>query len=292
MNDQLQSAPEKRNNWILPVGIGCVVILCLCGAAAAGIFLLQDRLTGLFSDTGIEEIVPTEFFEMIEETAVTPMVEATGIPEVTQAPMEDDSMPSDGQYQDEFTLIDDFSSNTFGWIEYEDEITILKFENGAYSFQVLEPTYYDWSYVPVDFSPTFITFDVYGLPGDQDGTFGLFCQYQDETNYYYVEIDLQTKEYVIAQILDDEYIVLNEPLAEDYDWLTTTALKDTPEEPNTITVECTSDNISLIINDELVNSVFVQDPFNSPGEMAFFVFAYEFAGPEGYKVYFDNVTVQ
>lgn len=306
MNDQFQSAPEKRNKWILPVGIGCVVILCLCGGAVGGFFLLQNQVVSIISDAGFEDLLPTEFRSIIEETALAPIVEVTEMPEATQPPIEepstptdqpstppdDSTMPGDGQYQDEFTLVDDFSSNAFGWIEYEDEITILKLENGAYSFQVLEPAYYDWSYVPVDFFPSFITFDVYGLPGEQDGTFGLFCQYQDEFNYYYVEFDLQTNEYVIAQIVDDEYILLNEPLAEDYDWLTTSAFSENPEDTNTITVDCTLDTFSLIINNELVNSVFIEDPFTNPGDMAFFVFAYEFAGTEGYKVFFDNVVVE
>ena len=248
---------------------------------------------------GFEDLLPTEFISIIEETSGAPIIEATIAPAATLAsvdepdtPMDEPSSPSEGQYRDEFTLIDDFSSNAFGWIEYEDEITVLKFENGAYSFQILEPEYYDWSYIPADFSPTFITFDVYGLPGEQDGTFGLMCQYQDETNYYYVEFDLQTKEYVIAKIVDDNYIVLNEPLSEDYDWLTATTLKENPEDTNTITVQCTSTNITLIINDEWVNSVEVSDPFNNPGDMAFFVYAYDFAGPQGYKVFFDNVVVQ
>jgi hypothetical protein len=33
----------------------------------------------------------------------------------------------------------------------------------------------------------------------------------------------------------------------------------------------------------------VPQPFDDPGEAAFFVYAFDFAGPEGYKVFFDNV---
>lgn len=299
MNEQFQEAPERRNKWLLPVGIGCVVILCLCGGLVGGFFLLQDRVVNIISDAGFGDLLPTEFASIIEETALTPIVEVTEMPEATQPPMDepttptdDPSMLSDGQYRDEFTLMDDFSSNAFDWVEYEDDITVIKFEGGAYSFQILQPEYYDWAYIPVNFYPTFITFDVTGLPGEQDGTFGVMCQYQDEYNYYYVEFDLQTKEYVIAQIVDDEYIVLNEPLSDDYDWLTATFLNDNPEETNTISIQCTSNNITLIINEEWVNSVLVSNPFSNPGDMAFFVFAYEFAGPEGYKVFFDNVVVQ
>ncbi len=306
MNEQFQEAPEKRNKWLLPVGIGCVVILCLCGVTVGGLFLLGKPVASIISDTGFGDLLPTEFASIIEETILAPIVEITEMPEPTRPPMDDPTTPtkessmptadpsmlSDGQYRDDFTMMDDFSSNAFDWIEYEDDITVIKLENGAYSFQILQPEYYDWAYIPVNFSPTFITFEVTGFPGEQDGTFGVMCQYQDENNYYYIEIDLQTKEYVIAQIVDDEYILLNEPLAEDYDWLTATSLNDNPEVANTISIQCTSNDITLIINQEWVNSVLVSQPFANSGDMAFFVFAYDFAGPEGYKVFFDNVVVQ
>lgn len=290
MNEQFQEAPEKRNKWLLPVGIGCIVILCLCGGLVGGFFLVRDTATGYISDLGFEDILPTEMVSIIEETLV-PM-EATEVPEIAVPTSAGDTENSNGQYQDEFSFMDDFSSNAFDWIEYEDEITVLKLENEAYSFQILEPEYYDWSYIPTSFYPHFLTFDVYGLPGEQDGTFGVMCQYQDEYNYYYVEIDLQTQEYVIAEIYDDEYILLNEPLEEDYDWLTADALNLAPEEPNTITVECSLSAITLIINDEFVNSVVVTDQFSDEGDMAFFVYAYSFVGSEGYKVFFDNVIAQ
>lgn len=295
MSDQFQEAPKSRNKWLLPVGIGCVVILCLCGAAIGGFYLLGNQAQDYLSDVGLDDLLPTEFVEVLETPAAA---EATETPEATEsdmdivAPTETTDDLGSGQFQDESLLIEDFSNNNFDWDVSSDDIASLQLENGAYSFQVLEPEYITWSYLPVYFSPSVITFDAYGLPGEQDGSFGVLCQYQDDRNFYYVEFDLQTSEYVIAKLVNDEYFVLNETLEEDYDWLTTDALNLDPTDPNTITVECSLDSITLIINEQYVNSVVVSEPFTEEGEMAFFVYAFSFAGPEGYKVFFDNVIAQ
>lgn len=290
MNEPFQEAPKSGNKWLLPVGIGCVVILCLCGVAVGAFYLLGNTVRDYATDLGFEDILPTEYVSIIEETPIQEeVIEPTESVAILPT---DEPTSSEGQYQDEYTFMDDFSSNAFDWTEYEDDITVVKLEDEAYSFQILEPEYYDWAYIPTSFFPTFITFDVYGLPGEQNGTFGLMCQYQDENNYYYTEIDLETNEYIIAQIIDGEYYLLNEPLADDYDWLTASALNAAPEDPNTITVECSLSAITLIINDEFVNSVTVDQPFTDEGWMAFFVYAYSFADLDGYKIYFDNVIAQ
>jgi hypothetical protein len=40
-----------------------------------------------------------------------------------------------------------------------------------------------------------------------------------------------------------------------------------------------------------VDEVSVSKPFDQPGEAAFFVYIFDFAGENGYKVFFDNVEV-
>jgi len=193
------------------------------------------------------------------------------------------------QRKDDFSFFDDFSSPALGWASYNNGVTTLQYEDQAYSFQLKDPGRFDLAYWPVDFIPYEISFDAWSLEGQQDGTFGVFCQYQDVENYYYVEIDLLTKEYTIAQSLNSEYIPLTAKNASGKYWQSTNALKLSPTAVNRISVSCYLDTIMLSINDQLVDNVSISQPFSDPGTGAFFVYTFKFAGEDGYKVYFDNV---
>jgi hypothetical protein len=207
------------------------------------------------------------------------------------APVPTDSGPTltGEQRLDDHSLYDDFSSDALMWPVFDDGKTILKYESEAYSFQITEPEYIDWAYFPVNFTPYEIWFDVQGLPGQQDGTFGVFCQYQDVDNHYYVELDLQSNSYIIAQYLNSEDIPLTKQNTVGQFWYETDAFKSSPEDVNRIGVSCYLDSITLFINNQLVDQVNVPQAFDQPGEAAFFVYAFSYAGENGYKVFFDNV---
>jgi len=294
----------KSNRWILFVGIGCVVILCICGALVAGFFLITRSNSSTTFINDFPNFIPDEILPEIN-TPEPLSIEIPTLPaiELPTMPAIDELLPTlqalgtgpdqaSGQYLDDSMLIDDFSTTAMEWPEYDDGLTILKYENQAYSFQIKEPDYYDWVYIPVLFNPSYIMFDVWGLPGEQDGTFGVFCQYQDPSNYYYVEFDLQTRQAVIAKIEDDEFIPLTEPDSNDEYWFPVNALKQSPDQVNTIAIDCQLGAITLLVNNEFVQMVPVNNPFSDPGVMAFFVFTFSSAGPEGYKVYFDNVIIR
>lgn len=193
-----------------------------------------------------------------------------------------------GQYLDDHSLVDDFSSKNLGWPELDDGRKILKYEQGGYGFQLKEKESFDIVYLPISFNPSEIIFDVMGQEGDQDGTFGIFCQLQDIYNYYYVEFDLQTGKYVIAQSLNGEYIPLTEVAPEGQYWHKADALRSASL-TNHISIGCYLGSISIMINDQFVDDVFIEAPFNEKGKTALFVYVYSFAGDEGYKVIFDNL---
>jgi hypothetical protein len=202
----------------------------------------------------------------------------------------DSGLPLTGdQRLDDHSFYDDFSSDALGWPVFDDDKTILQYENGAYSLQIAEPDYYDWAYFPGDFVPYEMEFDVQGLPGQQDGTFGVFCQFQDADNYYYVEFDLALNSYLIGQSVNGEDIPLTTENSSGQYWQSASALKSPPTSVNHIGVSCYLDFVTLFINDQWVDEVNVTQPFDQPGEAAFFVYAFDFAGPSGYKVFFDNV---
>jgi hypothetical protein len=191
----------------------------------------------------------------------------------------------------EYRLYDDFSSDALGWPVADDGKISLQYEDEQYSFEVVEPDYYVWAHVPVDFSPIDIWFDVKMTAGPPNGTYGVFCQFQDENNYFYIEFDLAERSYRVGQFVNSQNIVLTPENARGDHWQETSALKSAPSDVNRIGISCYRNFITLHINDEWITDVNPPNPVDSLGEMAFFVYANPSAGGEGYKVYFDNVEV-
>ena len=277
---------QKRFPWLAVIlGVGCVGILCvgfLVIGGGAAFFLTQSTE----SPSVPEPVVTVQVLPL--ETLPEP---TRTVPPPATVPADSDLPLTGEQRQDDHSIYDDFSSDALDWPVYDDGKTIIKYENEAYSFQIAEPEYIDWAYFPVDFIPYEIWFDVQGPPGQQDGTFGVFCQYQDVDNHYYVEFDLGSNSYIIAQYLDGEDIPLTKQNDVGQFWYETDAFKSSPEDVNRIEVSCYLDSISVFINDQLVDQVDVPQPLDDPGEAAFFVYAFSYAGENGYRVFFDNVEI-
>ena len=292
----VSSQPQRRFPWwTLILGAGCLGILCVGAVAVGGLAFFSDLNIVLpaipalggpatsFPATSMPATVP------VQPSKPANLPTPTLIPSSTVAPTESGSILTGDQRLDEHSFYDDFSSEALGWPVFEDGKTILKYEKQAYSFQIAEPDYYDWAYFPVEFTPYEIWFDVQGPAGSQEGTFGVFCQFQDADNYYYAEFDLETNSYILAQRVNGEDIPLTKQNTVGQFWYETSALKSPPFMVNRIGVSCYLDFITLFINEEWVDEVTVQQPFSEPGEAALFVYTFDFAGENGYKVFFDNV---
>jgi len=215
--------------------------------------------------------------QAIPPTTVPP----TAVPPTTVA-------PTSPQFRDAHIFKDDFSSEALGWPLYDDGKTILKYENNSYSFQIKEPDLFDWAYFPIDFFPSEISFDVVSPQSLQDGTFGVFCNFQDEDNYTYVEVDLMLGEYTIGQYKDGESIPLTAENEKGQYWHPANSIKPAAES-NHFDIGCYPGRIYLLINNEIIDEVTIAQPFDKKGETAFMVYAFDFASTEGYKVFFDNV---
>jgi hypothetical protein len=259
---------QKSFPW-LPVllGVGCVSALCI------GVLLVGGGAT--YFITRRSEGQPISEVFVTEEPSAPPS--ASGL--------------TGNQQLEEHALYDDFSSDALGWPVYDDGKTITKYENQTYSIQVTEREDAEWAFFPVDFIPNEIGFDVQAAPGHQDGSFGVLCQYQDYDNHYYVEFDLESNEYRIAQWLDGENIPLTKQNSVGQFWYETDAFNSPPTSVNHIDIRCYLESITLTINDQLVDQVYVPTPFDQSGEAAFFVYTFSYADQDGYKVFFDNVDV-
>ena len=273
--------------WGIVLGIGCVCIVCACLVVVGGIVFFPKSSAPLSPD-----VVNTVLPPPTERPALT---EAPVLPQPTSPVSPEPASPSSSltgaqQVRDTY-LYDDFSSDALGWPVFDDGKTIIKYEDGQYSIQIRETDYTDWAYVPIAFGPTDISFDVNGLDGPQNGTFGVLCGFQDENNYDYVEFNLGDRSYVIGQYVNGESIPLTPQNAQGQYWQEAGALNESPSTADRIAITCYPDFITLYINDTWVTEASVQKPFDNLGEMALFVYAYSFADKDGYKVFFDNVEV-
>ena len=275
--------------WAVILGGACLCVLCLTVVGVGGYAYFQDLIPGLSA-------VPEPVIPQAPTFPENPPTPTLVVPPPILEPTEPDStesgpMLTGNQQSDSYYLFDDFSSEALKWPVYDDGKTIMNYENGTYSIQIAEPEYIDWAYFPVDFTPYEIWFDVQGTSGQQDGTFGVFCQYQDADNYYYAELDLETNSYILAQFYNGDDIPLTKQNTVGQFWYETSALNSPPTSINRIGVSCYLDSITLFINDQWVDEVNVQHPFDQPGEAAFFVYTFNFADADGYKIFFDNVEV-
>lgn len=273
------SAKRSFPWWIILLGLALLCVLCV-GAVligGAGLYVLQSPPA--------EVPLPT----VALPTEIPPPTTMPPVPQATDAPPMESSPLTGAQEKGENYLFDDFSTDALGWPEFNDGTTIIRYEDMQYSIQITEPDYYDWAFIPVDFKPLEISFDVVGLPGAQNGTFGVFCQHQDEDNQYYVEFDLETRSYIIGEFFNGEDIALTGN--SDNPWQVAGPLKTLPNETNRIGISCYRDFITLFVNNEWVTEVNIQQPFDAEGDMAFFVYTFDFVNSNGYKIYFDNVEV-
>ncbi len=290
---------EKSFPWIpVLLGVGCLCILCVAISVAGGIaFYLLNNTDSSHTQPAAEESNPFAMPTTPALAAPTSPAAPTELPPASPSPTmlpapTPSLMLTGNQYLDDYSFFDDFSSDSLGWPLYDDGVTIMKFENEQYSLQITEPEYIDWAYFPdYDFIPYEIWFDAQALPGAQNGTFGVFCQYQDVDNHYYVEFDLETNSYIIAQYYNGEDIPLTQQNTVGQFWYETSAFAPSPTDVNQIGISCYLDSITLFINNEFVDSVNISQPFSQTGDAAFFIYAFSFADENGYKIFIDNVSV-
>lgn len=274
--------------WGVALVVGCACVLCVGVLGLGGLAYFSQATSEPPISKFASPIPPIDTEQPtitiapdVQEPTLSATTEPTGsVPSLTGS-----------QEASEYRIYDDFSSDALGWPVFDDGKTITKYEDGLYSFQIKEADYSDWVYMPVDFSPFEIWFDMKSAAGPQDGTAGVFCQYQDQDNYYYVEFDLGTASYVIGQFVNGENIALTPENAQGQYWHTSSALNSAPDAVNRIGIGCYQDFITLFINDVWMMEVTVQTPAETLGEAAFFVYTFPFADAEGYQVYFDNAEI-
>jgi hypothetical protein len=238
--------------------------------------MAQPTDVAIITDEPAEAVPPT----------ITPTEQPVDVPEPTAELSSPDKPLTGAQYLTEHGFVDDFSSDALGWPVKDDGVTVLRYENEAYRFILQEKRGFEAVYLPVEFHPKDILFDIQGPSNAHEGTFGVICQLQDAENYYYVDFDLQAGQYAIQQVLNGELVSLT--TGSDY-WHSSSAFNQPATVVNRIYVGCYLGDIQLNINDEVVDIVFIEQPFPKTGRAAFFLFTYEYMSDPNFQVLIDNV---
>ena len=321
INKQEAAKPSTKTMRLVLLGgllsFSCLVSLCGVGGLylnlnqpqAAGIQTAGDplqaalaqteiaiavRQTNMAQDLSLANPQPPGVTDQPSEIVLptsTPTQEPIIPPPQPSQPMGSELPLTGDQFIREHGFFDDFSSDALGWPVMDDGITILKYENEAYRFLLKEKRGFDFVYLPVEFTPKVISFDVQGPANANEGTFGVLCQLQDSKNYYYVDFDLHASQYAIVHVLDGEQVVYTTSNASVPYWNPTSALLQPSTSVNHIRVECYLSDIMLSINDQVVDVVFIDQPYTTQGHAAFFLFTYDFVGDQGYQVLIDNVEI-
>lgn len=287
--------------WLIVVLI--LVVLCCCLTFVIGGIALVRIVNE--ADTSQNEVFPGIVETFLPFDATEPPIivqtEPVQLIETEPAPLPTSTseatlaviptlppQPVTGQSLSEDTLIDDFSTNQFEWAEESDDISVHGFRDGRYFIQVLQPEYFAWSFIPTDFNPTYIRFNAQVEGNVSDGTFGVMCNFQDSSNYDFVEIDLDTRSYQIGREQNDEFTPHTSS-----DWVDAFYLQDDPYAVNQIAVYCTTDTIQLEINNNLEAEInFI--PAEPDGWVALYAASWDTLSSSGFTVYFDDLlaTIQ
>ncbi|MBN1314307.1 MAG: zinc ribbon domain-containing protein [Anaerolineales bacterium] len=235
-------------------------------------------ITAALTDTPTE--LPTEIPTETPTETATPVPTETTIPSPTAT---SGPILTGDQYLDDHYIMDDFSSDAFGWSVDTTDVTNRGYEEGGYYIHITDSNFWGMSWLPVEFTPRVVEFDARIVEGYPGGEYGVICNYQDSANYDFVGIDPETNDFVVARRVEDEFVYLDDP-----GWISTESLAESSTAVNHILVECYADFITVFIGDEYQGE-WALDPPGVEQYMALYVYGWDEIGPNGFKVIFDNL---
>jgi hypothetical protein len=176
---------------------------------------------------------------------------------------------------------ENFTSNVHGWYEDEAAEFSVKIENGQNKFNLYEPDWYVWSYLPLDYAPTTVWFTA--NTAGVYGSYGVRCNYIDDENFYEVSFQSLSEDFTFTQVKNGEWIDLqdNQPFIPESLNLSGST--------NTFQITCKPGLIQLYVNNDAEKQITFEDDSNEAGDIALFARSWEELGSNGYQVAFDNV---
>lgn len=179
-------------------------------------------------------------------------------------------------------LQDNFGDPESGWGAEQWDQFERGYERGEYFIELYEPNWFTWTHPDQPLDDVSVEADVYLASGSQDGHFGILCRHADPDNFYYFAISADGY-YAIFRRVDGGDM---EILTGDGSGMLPSPVIKTGEQTNRILAVCQGDELSLYVNDELLETV--SDDAHSRGDVGIGAGS----GPAGdSRVHFDNLVV-
>ena len=177
---------------------------------------------------------------------------------------------------------DGFDNPRSGWGSDQREEFERGYEEGEYFIQLHEPNWFAWAHPGERFEDMSVEVDAYLASGSPDGHFGVLCRHVDVDNFYYLAISAEGY-YAIFRRVDGGDL---EVLTGDGSGMAPSPIIKTGEQINHILAVCQGDELSLYVNDELLETV--TDETHTRGDVGMGAGS----GSEGnVRIHFDNFIV-
>jgi hypothetical protein len=174
---------------------------------------------------------------------------------------------------------EDFSTEENGWQSWDQDGSFVRYQAEGLHFFVNQANY-DYRSTPgYTFKDVKIEVDAIKVGGPDNNAYGVICRFVDAENYY--AFLMSSDGYAgLLRVLDGDYTLLNANSME----YAPVILQG--EALNKISVICAEDELSFMINGELMFEV--QDQNFETGDVGLMVSSYD---QPGVDILFDNLTV-
>ena len=242
--------------WALIVLAGVILIGCLVVCAAVAVPAMLATPTPV--PTSTHTPMPT----------ATPTLTPTPGPTPTPTPSLQTGMLL---FEEDFAVLgEDWEIGDTGDVAYA-------LDGQKYSIQVNKENWMAWQSTGEEFGDFIVQFETTLVDGDKFNSSGIFFRYQDNDNFYSLDINGNGK-YAVGKEVDGEWIQI-------VDWTSSAALRGAGE-MNVIRLVAYGNTFWLTVNDQFVEEF--TDTFFNSGEIAVHVTAYD---SQPVRATFDNLSI-
>ncbi len=177
---------------------------------------------------------------------------------------------------------DDFGDARSGWGADERDEFERGYEKGKYFIELYEPNWFAWASPGRTFDDVSVEVDVHLTSGAHNGHFGVICRHANLKNFYYFAISADGY-YAIFRRVDGGDL---ETLSGDGSGMAQSPVIKTGEQSNVVRAVCQGNELSLYVNDELLETV--TDDAHAHGDVGIGAGS---ALEGGLHIQFDDFTV-
>ncbi len=176
---------------------------------------------------------------------------------------------------------DDFSDKNSGWLQGadKDNVGLSEYSNGGLRIYVWTDEANTLSVPHLNFSDVRIEVDTLKLAGPDDNDFGIICRYQDENNFYFLEVSSDGY-YGIGKYKDNNLSLIG------IEKMQSSEAIHQGGAINHMRADCIGSTLTLYVNDVQLTSV--EDKDFSSGDIGLIAGTFKTPGTD---VLFDNFVV-